>query len=74
MRGTLLKLVAAALMVFAVSAQAQDGAFTLDHVNGQLAAGKLPTDNQLDFIIGINNNTGGNVDGITNGFRVYSPD
>jgi len=74
MRGTLLKLVAAALMVFAVSAQAQDGVFTLDHVNGQLAAGKLPTDNQLDFIIGINNNTGGNVDGITNGFRVYSPD
>ena len=49
------------------------GAFSLAGVDG-LSGGKLPTNQLITFFLHIDNNTYHDVDGMTNGFRVYSPD
>jgi len=46
---------------------------SLIHVDGLTMAGKLPYGQPITFHIGLNNTTGENVVGSTNGFRVYSP-
>ena len=51
-----------------------DGSVYLIGVDGQAQAGYLPIDDTLTIYLGINNNTGNRLVGITNGFKVYSPD
>lgn len=47
-------------------------AVSVSGVDG-LVNGKIPIDRQVTFRIRIQNNTGSRVQGITNGFRLYSP-
>ena len=49
------------------------GAFTLEGVDG-LSGGKLQIGQQITFYLRIENSTNQKVDGMMNGFRVYSPD
>ncbi len=46
----------------------------LDHVVGEDENGRLPANQLIRFVIGFANHTGESVFGITNGFRIYSPD
>ena len=60
----------------AVPCAAQDvvgGEVTLDHVDG-LVEGTLETGIQIDFFLRVFNNTGSGIRGMSNGFRIYSPD
>ncbi len=50
-----------------------EGAITLERVTGLTGANTLPIGQTITYYIRINNNTGTNIRGITNGFRVYSP-
>jgi hypothetical protein len=61
------------LLLIAGPASGQ-GWFTLDHVDGLIAADTLSTDVPITFYVRWNNNTGANIVGCANGFRVYSPD
>lgn len=53
---------------------AQGGEVTLDHVDGLYAQDTLQTGVSITFYIRITNNVGGYVTGMTNGFRIFSPD
>ena len=53
---------------------AQGGEVTLDHVDGLYAQDTLQTGVPITFYIRYTNNTGYYVGGMTNGFRVFSPD
>lgn len=48
--------------------------FSLEYVDGMTTPGILPTNQTIIFYINIYNPTGINMQGITNGFRIYSPD
>jgi hypothetical protein len=73
MMRTAMLLVAAALCFLSFgTVNAQDGAYTLDHVDGLVGPNQLGTDAEITFHIRMNNNTGYALKGITNGFRVYS--
>ena len=50
------------------------GRLWLDSVGGISSSGELPTSRAITFFIGVENNTYYTIDGITNGFKVYSPD
>ncbi len=50
------------------------GTITLDNVIGSPNLGEIYAESPISFQIRVNNNTGQDVRGITNGFRVYSPD
>ncbi len=47
---------------------------TLDHVDGMIDSSTLGIDRLITFHLRITNPTETNFDGITNGFRIYSPD
>jgi hypothetical protein len=48
--------------------------FSLDHVDGQTPDGNLAIGDTVTFNIRMNNDTDYKIDGLTNGFVVYSPD
>ncbi|MFH1688093.1 MAG: hypothetical protein ABIE70_11320 [bacterium] len=50
------------------------GQVYLDHVNGLSTGGQLPAGGYASFIIRLHNDTWQYMAGISNGFRVYSPD
>lgn len=50
------------------------GQIWLDHVNGLTPSGQLPAGGYASFIIHMKNDTWINMQGITNGFRINSPD
>jgi len=49
------------------------GVVWLDSVGELTSTGKLPVDETVKFYLGMLNNTGYNQKGISNGFRIYSP-
>jgi len=51
-----------------------DGAFWIDGAYPLTPDGKLPTGQDVTFYLHMLNNTNTIIKGITNGFRVYSPD
>ena len=51
-----------------------DGAFWIDGAYPLTAEGKLPTGQDVIFYIYALNNTNYNIAGISNGFKIYSPD
>lgn len=51
-----------------------EGAITLERVTKLSSANTLPINETITYYIRLNNNTGTNMKGISNGFRVYSPD
>ena len=71
MKIKLLMALVASLLLGTSSARAQ-GAMTLDHVDNALAVDSLPIDQVITFHLRLEN-TGGNITGYTNGFRIYSP-
>ncbi len=48
--------------------------FSLEYVDGMTTPGVLPTNQEITFYLRIYNNTPTNMEGMTNGFRIYSPD
>ncbi|MCK4372522.1 MAG: hypothetical protein KAW61_05215 [candidate division Zixibacteria bacterium] len=50
------------------------GAITLERVTGMSSDSTLPINQTITYYLRLNNNTGYDAEGITNGFRVYSPD
>jgi len=50
------------------------GAISLERVTGLTGANTLPINETITYYIRMNNNTGTNIRGISNGFEVYSPD
>lgn len=50
-----------------------NGSITVDSVDG-LSSGRIPTGSSVTLHLRLVNNSGLNIKGITNGFRVYSPD
>ncbi|MBN1212179.1 MAG: hypothetical protein JXA92_06330, partial [candidate division Zixibacteria bacterium] len=70
----LLYVVALYLIFLQPSAFSQNGAVTLDEVEGLNADNKLIPGQTIKFIFNLDNYTGYNVSGLTHGFRVYSPD
>ena len=60
------------LLLVSPMALGQSG-MTLDHVDG-LSGGKLSVGADLAFYLRLTNNTGFDILGATNGFRIYSPD
>ncbi len=59
---------------FLIDDGSQQSSLTLERVEGLYEAGILPINETVTFYIRMTNGTGDNVRGITNGFRVYSPD
>ena len=51
----------------------QDGEITLEEVIGSLEPGVISPGTEVTFRMRVNNTTGWNILGTTNGFRVYSP-
>ena len=47
---------------------------TLDHVDGSLAVGQISAETNVVFYMCLKNSSGFKAKGITNGFRIYSPD
>ncbi len=56
------------------SSYAQEQSLSLDRVVGLVGSNTIHTSAPVTFYIRLTNNISENVDGITNGFRVYSPD
>ena len=50
------------------------GAITLERVTGLTGTNTLPINQTITYYLRLNNNTGYDAEGITNAFRVYSPD
>ncbi len=67
-------LVTLLFMVPLASGMAQQSSLTLERVEGLYEAGELPINETVTFYIRMTNAEGLDVQGITNGFRVHSPD
>jgi len=64
----------ALLIISAAPTFGQSGVLGIDSISGQNGADEVLPNTDIIFYIGINNNSGSVMAGITNGFRIYSPD
>ena len=73
MRSSLMSLVLLCILI-GPAAYGQVGQISLDHTDGLASNDTLAYDTDLSFHIRFTNNTGAEIKGSQNGFRVYSPD
>ena len=63
-----------ALVIFlSIPLSAQTGSISLEQVNGLVSPDTISSDRLITFIVRFTNNSGKNLGGYTNGFRIYSP-
>lgn len=74
LKSTLIFTIAIVLLPIAVAPQNNHGSVTLDELQGQHSGGYLCTGTNVIFKFRIHNDWDYRVKGLTNGFRVYSPD
>ncbi|MDF1543833.1 MAG: T9SS type A sorting domain-containing protein [bacterium] len=75
MKKMLRNLILGGVILASPSVFAQSGAVSLDHVDGLInSSDTVDTSTPLTFHIRINNSTGETLRGVSNGFRIYSPE
>jgi len=61
-------------MLFFSSAFSQNGIISIGSIDGQTGPFEITTDQEIIFSMKFINNTGSDIYGFTNGFKIYSPD